>query len=176
MSGVAKNRAVFLDRDGTLIRDAVYIQNPEDLEWMPGTLQALRQFRESGYLLIIVTNQSGIGRGFFSEREVDAIHARMREDAAREGVAFDGIYFCPHVPTDGCDCRKPAIGLILDAVQEHAIDLQHSWFIGDACSDIEAGTKAGMRTVRLGSVEPCMPAPTYYCETIDLAVSRVLAP
>ncbi|MFH9751044.1 galactose-1-phosphate uridylyltransferase [Streptomyces griseus] len=142
--------AVFLDRDGTLTEPREYPGKPADLVLNPGVGPRLRALRDAGFLLVVVTNQSGVARGYFDVSDLDAMHAHLRSELAEFGVRLDGIYFCPH-HTDGkiphlavrCDCRKPEPGMLLTAAAELGIDLGRSWMIGDARSDVLAGEAAG---------------------------------
>jgi D-glycero-D-manno-heptose 1,7-bisphosphate phosphatase len=145
--------AAFLDRDGVINVDHGYIHRPEDFELLPGTLEALRQLKAAGYLLIIVTNQSGIGRGYYSESDLAALHGHMKELLAREGVKLDAIYYCPHRPDERCSCRKPLPGLIQRALDELAVDASRSFIVGDKPSDIAAGAAGGLGTAYLLSDE-----------------------
>jgi D-glycero-D-manno-heptose 1,7-bisphosphate phosphatase len=149
-------RALFLDRDGTLIRDVGYPHRAEDLELLPTAVEALRLARGLGYRLVIATNQSGVARGYFGEDEVDAFHQLLRATFAAEGVEFAGIYSCPYHPTEGVgkyrqdsELRKPKPGMLLLAASELQIDLPQSVMIGDKISDVLAGRAAGCRTVLL---------------------------
>ncbi len=144
------NRAVFLDRDGTMARDVNYCSRPEDFELFPGTARAVKRFRELGFKVIVITNQSGIGRGYFSEKTLAEIHDKMEKSLAEEGTGVDGIYYCPHHPDDKCDCRKPRLGMILRAVRDHDIDLGQSFVIGDLTFDIGLGQAADTRTILVG--------------------------
>ncbi len=142
--------ALFLDRDGTLIVDVGYPNDPEKVELVPGAAEALREL-QAKWSLIVVSNQSGIGRGMIDEREAAAVHARFVATFAAQGVHFSGCYYCPHVPGAGCECRKPAPGLLLEAAQELVLDLSRSVMIGDKASDLEAGRAAGCaHVVRFG--------------------------
>lgn len=148
------DRAIFLDRDGTLIHNRHYGCDPDQIEIVDGVLEALRLFQRDGYQLIVVTNQSGIARGFFTEERLHAMHRRLAELFASSGVSIDGFYYCPHhvegtvaAYSHECDCRKPKPGMILRACREHAIDPQKSWMIGDILDDVEAGKTAGCRSV-----------------------------
>lgn len=136
------DRAVFLDRDGVLIADKGYISRPEDVEILPGVRDALLKLQAAGWRLVVVTNQSGIGRGLFSVEDYERVTARMCELIQ---VEFGGIFFCPHVPEDGCKCRKPKPGMLQAAAQALSIDLAQSVMIGDRWTDVEAGTAAGCR-------------------------------
>jgi histidinol-phosphate phosphatase family protein len=134
--------ALFLDRDGTLIVDVGYPRDPALVEPLPGAIDALRELQHS-YALVIISNQSGIGRGLITEAEAAAVHARTVELFAAGGVTFAGAYYCPHSPDAACRCRKPAPGLLFDAARELDLDLARSIMIGDKPSDLEAGRAAG---------------------------------
>ncbi len=138
---------VFLDRDGTLNPDPGYIKSPDQFELFPGTAEALVRLKRAGAQLILVTNQSGIARGILSRHNLDAIHKKLACLLDQAGAAFDGIYFCPHHPDDGCGCRKPNRGMIDQAVQERGVDLQRSYVIGDHLRDIELAKRVGARSV-----------------------------
>ena len=145
-------RAVFLDRDGVIIRKAPenhYIPAWEQVEFLPGIPQALRQLKRSGFLLVVVTNQSAVSRNQLAVDVLESIHNRMVHHLARENVAIDAIYYCPHDRNGNCQCRKPRPRMLLQAAEEHGIDLRQSWMVGDAATDIEAGHAAGCRTVWL---------------------------
>jgi len=143
-------RALFVDRDGTLIADTGYPRDPALVELLPGAADALRELSGS-FALVIVSNQSGIGRGLISEAEARAVHDRVIDRFARVGVEFAGAYYCPHAPGDGCPCRKPAPGLLLDAARELGLDLTASIMLGDKPSDLTAGRAAGCRhMIRFG--------------------------
>lgn len=129
--------AVFLDRDGTVIADRHYLSDPEQVELLPGAADAIARLNERGIPVILVTNQSGIGRGFFSQRDYDRVHGRVVEELARSGAHLDAVYVCPHAPDDACDCRKPAPGLFEMAAREHDLDLSRSVFIGDRVRDVQ---------------------------------------
>jgi D-glycero-D-manno-heptose 1,7-bisphosphate phosphatase len=135
--------AIFIDRDGTIIHDADYLSSVDELEVFDFAREALSLLREKGYLVIVISNQSGIGRGLFDAATVHAIHREVNE---RLGGLVDAFYFCPHSPEDGCDCRKPAIGLVRQATEDLAIDIPNSWMIGDKQSDVELGFNAGVAT------------------------------
>jgi D,D-heptose 1,7-bisphosphate phosphatase len=143
-------RAVFLDRDGTIIVDENYLADPSLVRFLPGALDALRRFRDLGMMLVIVSNQSGIPRGFITPAQHEMVAARTLEICAAEGVTIDAAYYCPHLVGDGCECRKPRPGLLQRAAREHDIDLGRSFMIGDKLSDIEAGLAVGCTTGLLG--------------------------
>jgi D-glycero-D-manno-heptose 1,7-bisphosphate phosphatase len=147
-------RALFLDRDGTLVEPRHYPSHPAELVLSPGIGPVLRSFQTSGWELIVITNQSGIARGYFTLGDLERMHDRLREMLRVWGVELNGIYACPH-HVDGvipefalpCACRKPQPGLLLRAAGERNIDLARSWMVGDILDDIEAGNRAGCRTV-----------------------------
>jgi D-glycero-D-manno-heptose 1,7-bisphosphate phosphatase len=153
---IQRDAAIFLDKDGTLIQDIPYNIDPSRIEWMPGALAGLKQLQSVGYRLIVVSNQSGVARGFFPEVALQAVAAELHQRFAQANLVLTGFYYCPHHPEGvietyrkDCTCRKPAPGLILQAAADHHIDLQRSWMIGDILHDIEAGKRAGCQTVLL---------------------------
>ena len=135
--------AVFIDRDGTLIEEVNFLSRIGDLRIFPFTAEALELFKKTGFLVIVITNQSGIGRRIFDEAAMHEIHAGI--ERLLPG-AVDAFYFCPHLPDDGCRCRKPNLGLIEDACRRFDIDLSRSWFVGDKKIDIETGRNASIKT------------------------------
>jgi D-glycero-D-manno-heptose 1,7-bisphosphate phosphatase len=138
-----KKPAVFLDRDGTLIEEVNYLHRVDDLRLYPATGQALRALKDAGYLTIVVTNQSGIGREVYGESDMHDIHHEMQRQLS--GV-IDAFYFCPHLPCDGCGCRKPELGMIKSAMADFEIDLAGSWMVGDKKIDVETGKMANIQT------------------------------
>ncbi|MBX6313276.1 MAG: HAD family hydrolase, partial [Isosphaeraceae bacterium] len=147
-------RAVFLDKDGTLIEDVPYNVDPDLIRLAPGAAEGLTRLWAAGYRLVVISNQAGVARGLFPEEALAAVEKRLRDLMAGLGVPLAGFYYCPHHPEGtvvgyavACDCRKPAPGLILRAAREQGIDLTRSWFIGDILHDIEAGRRAGCRTI-----------------------------
>jgi D-glycero-D-manno-heptose 1,7-bisphosphate phosphatase len=142
----ARKRFVVLDRDGTIIVERYYLSDPDDVELLPGAASGLRQLRKMGLGLVVVTNQSGIGRGFFDQARLGMIHQRFSQLLDSEGVGLDGIYFCPHVPEDKCSCRKPCTGLLEAASREHGFDATSCFVIGDKASDVKLGQLAGATT------------------------------
>jgi len=149
-----KRPALFLDRDGTLVHPGHYPSRPEDLHLYDGIGPELCVLQEAGFRLVVITNQAGIARGYFTEADLWRIHAHLMKEIAFLGVHLDAIYYCPHhiegvIPELAirCDCRKPQPGMVLRAAADLDIDLHNSWFIGDILDDIEAGNRAGCRTI-----------------------------
>ena len=140
-------RAVFLDRDGTIMEDSNYVGDVERVLVIPGAPAALKRLQEAGYKLFIITNQSGVGRGYFTHEAVEAIHSHLDKYFGQTGVKFDRYYVCPHHPEDNCDCRKPKPKFLLDAAREYGLDLSRSFMIGDRTSDLQAGINAGVPTI-----------------------------
>jgi D-glycero-D-manno-heptose 1,7-bisphosphate phosphatase len=137
--------AVFLDRDGTLMRDVDYCGDPREVEIFPNAAEALRRLKEKGYKLIVVTNQSGIGRGYFTEAEYHAVESEFRRQLG-DGL-IDASYYSPDLPTSNSVRRKPGPGMIFEAQRDHRLDLRRSFLIGDKASDIGCGINAGVRTI-----------------------------
>ena len=142
--------AVFLDRDGVLIENrADYVRDWSQVVLLPDAINALSRFRSTNYKIVLVTNQSAVGRGLISLHSADEINQRLGKIVEEKGGRLDAIYMCPHAPEDHCDCRKPRSGLILQAARELSLDLTSSWMIGDAWSDLLAGQNANLRGVIL---------------------------
>lgn len=144
------NKAIFLDRDGVLNRDSGYLYKIEDWQWLPGALAGLRLFKEAGYSLIVASNQSGIGRGYYSKDQLDSLENWLNNELQSVGCPIDAWYYCPHLPEAGCLCRKPLPGMLLKAAKDLNIDLPRSWMLGDKISDVEAGLAAGCRAGLIG--------------------------
>ena len=145
-------RAVFLDRDGTINVEKEYLSRAEEFQFIPGAPWAIRRLNDAGFLVIVVTNQSGIGRGYYDEGALELLHRHMDEELACYGAIVDAYYFCPHHPQHGigdygkeCACRKPLPGMLLQAAKDFPLDLTASYIIGDKIADVEAGLKAGCR-------------------------------
>jgi D-glycero-D-manno-heptose 1,7-bisphosphate phosphatase len=146
--------AVFVDRDGTLILEVGYLSRLEQIEVLPGAAEAVRLLGQRGIKVVVITNQSGIARGLISEGDLDVIHQELKRRLARCGAFLDGIYYCPHHPTEGrdpyrvtCDCRKPNIGLVRQAVAELNLDLGRSYVVGDQDSDMELAARIGAKGI-----------------------------
>lgn len=153
-------KVVFLDRDGTMNEEVNYLHRPEDLVLIPGCAEAVRRFNEAGYRVIVVTNQAGVARGYYSEKDVAYLHAYLNELLQKEGAHVDAFYYCPHHPEYGigsykkeCHCRKPATGMLEQAAEDllGGIDKAHSFLIGDKLSDTEAGLRFGVTAVLVGT-------------------------
>ena len=175
--------AVFVDRDGTVIREAEYLSDPRDVVLLPGAAAGLRAFREAGFPVVIVTNQSGIARGYYTEADYHAVQAEVERRLAEAGVDVVGAYHCPHHPdfTGPCRCRKPAPGLFEDAAAEHHLDLSRSIFIGDRLRDIEparalGGTPILVRTGYGGEEAGAAPADVRVVADLEAAARSVLEP
>jgi histidinol-phosphate phosphatase family protein len=149
-------RAIFLDKDGTLVEDVPYNVDPACIRLMPRAIPGLTALHAAGYRLVVVSNQSGVARGYFAEEALTGVERRIRELLGEIGVPLAGFYYCPHHPEGihsryamACLCRKPNPGLLLQAAADHGIDLRQSWLIGDILDDVEAGRRAGCKTVLL---------------------------
>lgn len=153
-----KRKAVFLDRDGTIIEDAGYIGDPTKVRLLPGAAKAIRRLNKTGWFVVVASNQSGIARGIFTEDDLADVHAHLESLLSQHSANIDAAYYCPYLEGPDAavaafrkpsDLRKPKPGMLLQAAGEHEIDLAHSWMIGDAARDVEAGTRAGCRTILL---------------------------
>ena len=142
---IASRPAVFLDRDGTIIEDVGYVSRPEDVRLIAGAAKAISTLNAAGVPVIVVSNQSGIGRGYFTYDDYALVQARVEELLAERGAHLDGIYICPHAPSDQspCACRKPGVALFECAAHDHGIDLGHSWYAGDKWRDVEPARVLG---------------------------------
>ena len=140
-----KRPGAFLDRDGTIIRDTVYIRDPKDVELLPDAAAAIRRLNEQSIVVVVVTNQSGIGRGLLSLAEYEAVRARIDAELAEHGARIDATYMCPHHPDgpEACDCRKPALGMFRRAIADYDLDAARSLFVGDRWRDVAASVALG---------------------------------
>jgi D-glycero-D-manno-heptose 1,7-bisphosphate phosphatase len=147
-----KQKAIFLDRDGTIIKEVNFLSTVEETELYPETIKALKLLKEAGFLFFITTNQSGIARGYFDANAVNAIHAKIQHELTKNDLQIESFHFCPHLPDAGCSCRKPNTGMIEQACENFDIDLDQSWMVGDKKLDIGMGFNAGTKTalVRTG--------------------------
>ena len=145
------SKAVFVDRDDTLAKDVPYCDDPDKFNVYPDVLAAIARLNVAGFLVIVITNQSGIGRGYFDVETLGRVHDKMLSQISAGGGHIDDIFFCPHTPDDHCGCRKPEIGMGLQAVEKYDIDVSQSYMIGDADKDIEFGEKLGCRrSIKVG--------------------------
>ena len=148
------SKAIFIDKDGTLIPDIPYNVNPALIQLHKGVVEGLRLLQTEGYKLVVISNQSGVGRGYFEEEELGKVKTKIQRLLSEHSISLDGFYYCPHYlgsPIEkynvACECRKPKPGLILQAAKDLHIDLTKSWMIGDILNDVEAGKNAGCNTV-----------------------------
>ena len=176
--GPVRRRYVLLDRDGTLNVEKGYLSAPEELELLPGVAPALLRLQARGLGLVVLTNQSGIGRGYLDRANLDRIHARLRELLSAEGVVLDAIYYCPHTPQDGCGCRKPATGLVESAAAELGFDPRQAFLIGDKQCDIELGARVGATTILVrtgyGAQEEARVQPDHVVDDLPAAAGTIL--
>lgn len=149
-----RNKAIFLDKDGTLVNDVPYNVDPDLVTLSPNAAEGLRLFSRLGYLLLLVSNQPGVAHGYFHESALDGVWRRLDRLLDAEGVHLNGYYYCPHHAqgsvgkyAQACDCRKPLPGMLLQAAAEHGVDLAASWMVGDILHDVEAGRRAGCKTI-----------------------------
>ncbi|MDX2111072.1 MAG: HAD family hydrolase [Verrucomicrobiota bacterium] len=170
---------VLLDRDGTLIVDKDYLADPAGVELLPGAIAGLKHWKAAGYRIALVTNQSGIARGYFTHDTLARIHQRLIDLLASEGVALDGIYYCPHGPQDHCDCRKPLPGLALQAATELNGDLTRSIVIGDKPADISLARAIGAKAILVLTGYGLLydfvkePQPDYIADSLEVAAEWV---
>ena len=174
--------AVFLDRDGTIIREADYLADPQGVVLIPGAMEALELLQGGGFALVLVTNQSGIARGFFDEDEYRAVARRLDEILASRGVSLDASRFCPHHPSisGDCSCRKPATGMHRDAALALSLDLTHSWFVGDRVRDVLPALELGgegilVRTGYGSEEEKILPRSFHVADDLLEAAHHILA-
>ena len=173
---------VFLDRDGVINRRLVgdYVKSWEDFEFLPGVLGALKRLAVAGRRVILISNQSGIGRGLMRNEDLEMIHKEMKRQIEEAGGKVEKIYVCPHHPDDKCSCRKPQPGLLLQAAKVNNIDLAKSFFVGDSATDIEAGNRVGCITIQVGSTPADSPPtaitkPQYLAKNLSDAVDIILS-
>lgn len=181
---LTKKPALFLDRDGVLVQDKGYVYRPEDLKLIPGIDLFLKQAHDLGYYLIVITNQSGVARGYFSLEDVARFHRLLDDNLWQLAqVRIDGYYTCPHHPEGvhpeysmTCDCRKPATGLVKQALIDFPIDLQASFFLGDKASDIDCGIRMGISTIQIDHGQyPLHPNPGLVVHQLAEAMDWILA-
>jgi D-glycero-D-manno-heptose 1,7-bisphosphate phosphatase len=173
--------AVFLDRDGVLnYNRSDHIRTPEEYVPIPGAAAAVAALKQAGWVVVVVSNQSGLGRGLFDREALDAIMAKMRTELESAGGSPDAVYYCPHSPGAGCDCRKPKPGLVLQAAREHGLNLRRSFFVGDSASDVACGQAAGLQTVLVQTglpeqrPDPAAVRPDFVARDLGGAVAWIL--
>ncbi len=154
----APRRLALIDRDGTIIVDKVYLSDPDGIEFTSGAIEGLRLLRDAGFVLALITNQSGIARGYFDAAVLERIHDRLRSMLAAEGLRLEAIYFCPHGPDDGCNCRKPAPGMVEQAMRDLGFHAEEVVVLGDSDGDMGAAAAARVAGVRV-AVAGKPPAP-----------------
>ena len=184
VEGKVLRRAVFLDRDGTLNKDVGYVHRKEDWQWLPGVAEALKRLRAVGYVLVVVSNQSGIARGMFDREALRQLEDWVNTELAAKNAAIDAWYYCPHLPeiTGPCECRKPEPGLLLQAARDLDLDLANSWMIGDRVRDVQAGLAAGCQSILLhpegsdNSDDDDVPDGVAVVPHLPAATVRILAP
>jgi D-glycero-D-manno-heptose 1,7-bisphosphate phosphatase len=140
-----KSRALFLDRDGVINEDSGYLYKIDDFKFIDGIFEVLEDFKKRGYIFIVITNQSGIGRGYYTQKDFYRLTDWMVDEFKKRDIEIKRVYFCPHLPNDGCNCRKPKTGLFLKAKEEFDIDMENSVMIGDKDSDMRAAKDAGIK-------------------------------
>ena len=176
------NKAAFIDRDGTINANIGYIDSPDSFKMYSGVAEGIKLLNEDGFKVIIITNQSGIARGFFSEETLDKIHNKMKKELSDKGAKIDAIYYCPHHPDEKCSCRKPNPGLIEKATNDLDIDTKKSFILGDRMLDVEAGHKKGCKTVLVPEnkekvnieMEESKIEPDYVCDDFYTGVKWIL--
>ncbi len=177
------NKACFLDRDGVVNEEVEYLWQPEKVALIPGVIEALRVLRKHGFLVIVVSNQAGVARGYYKESDVDEVNARIQQLLVAAGTRIDAFYYCPHHPefSGECTCRKPEPGMILNAAAEFKVNLQKSFMVGDRLSDLEAAARAGCQCgylVRTGYgsevIRTCQPQNVKIADDLKAAVDDYL--
>ncbi len=178
-------QAVFLDRDGTINEERDYLFRCEDFHFISGVPQAIKQLNDAGFLVVVVTNQSGVARGYYAESDVERLHVFIQQQLCSIGAHIDAFYYCPHHPTKGlgkykrdCCCRKGEPGMLLQASQEHSIDLNKSFIVGDKLVDVEAGIAAGCVPLLVLTgygveQQPLVPSATTICADLTAAVTLI---
>jgi D-glycero-D-manno-heptose 1,7-bisphosphate phosphatase len=181
------HKAVFLDRDGTIVEDVGYLSTPDQIKFIPGAIEAIKKLNEAGYKVVVISNQAGVARGLITEDMLQTIDKTLHRFILNGGAHLDGVYYCPHHPEYGvypyhqaCECRKPHPGLIKRAQRDLNLDLSASYMIGDKATDIEAGKRAGTKTILVLSgrgkeeKEKLKEKPNYVAEDLLSAVKWIL--
>lgn len=172
-----KKKAVLLDRDGTLIVDKIYLNDPEQIEYLPGVFEAMKIFKDLGYVFAVATNQSGVPRGLVDPKNLDEIHRRIKKTFAEKGIEILSFHSAPYMTDSNHYFRKPNTGMLDEAAQMNDIDLKQSWMVGDRMTDVEAGHRAGCKTVLLGDTEDPtqseFAAPTLHVSSLLEAAEKI---
>lgn len=178
---VTFQNAVFLDRDGVVVQDVHFLRQPHQLRLLPGVVEALRKL-QSRFYIVVVTNQSGIARGFIDEKKLVDIHTELVQRLSDEGATVDGLYYCPHLPGAPvltydvtCECRKPKPGMLLQAARDWNIDLTHSFLVGDMPRDVKAAAAAGVKGIITSEVPTGEPGPKMFARDLLDAAHQILA-
>lgn len=175
-------KTVFIDRDGTINVNVEYLDTPDNFQMYPGVAEGIKKLQDAGFKILVVTNQSGIARGFFTEETLNKIHERMKNELSEKNASIDGLYYCPHHPDDNCDCRKPKTAMFEKAIKDHDVDVSQSFIIGDRMMDVEAGKKIGCKTILVPERKKMVEIerknssvkPDYICDDFSSAVSWIL--
>jgi D-glycero-D-manno-heptose 1,7-bisphosphate phosphatase len=171
------NKAIFLDRDGVInVNEPEYVHKIKDFKFVRGAIPALKKLSNTDYKIIIITNQSGIGRGYYTIKDFEKLNSWMLKTLKRKGIRIDKVYFCPHKPEDNCNCRKPKPGLILKAIEDFGINLSKSWLVGDDVRDVILGRSMNIKTIKIGKKMPkeLKLEPNYYAKNLLKAVNIIL--
>jgi len=181
------NKAVFLDRDGTIVEDVGYMNSPQQIQFIPGSIEAIKKLNEAGFKVVVITNQAGVARGLITEDMLQTIDKTLHKWILSGGAHLDGLYYCPHHPEHGvhpykqaCECRKPHPGLIKRAHRDLNINLAQSYMIGDKATDVEAGKRAGTKTIYVltgrgkGEKDRLQEKPDHIAENLADAVKWLL--
>ncbi|MCX5796834.1 MAG: HAD family hydrolase [Elusimicrobia bacterium] len=183
MAGQKKNRAVFLDRDGVVIEEVNYLSHPDQLRLIPGSARAIARLRRAGFKVVVVTNQSGVARGYLTLKTLREVHRLLVKRLARGGAKLDGIYSCPHLPAKagkkGCACRKPELGMLKRARKRFGLDLPRSYFVGDTTTDTLTARRAGcaailVRTGKAGRDRVYRAKPHRTCKDLASAADWII--
>ena len=172
-------KAVFLDRDGTIIRDMIYLNDPALIETFQESYEALKLLHDDGFLILLATNQSGVAKGIVDEKNLIKINELITLDFKNKGVVITAALYCPHPVDGGCECRKPNAGMLKSAAKKYSIDLKKSWMVGDRMTDVEAGRRAGCRSILLQNsltppIDPSYEKPEVICSDVLAAAQFIL--
>jgi D-glycero-D-manno-heptose 1,7-bisphosphate phosphatase len=176
---MSNSKAAFLDRDGTIIKDVVYLNDPNRIEVFKESYEAIKLLNNNGFMVILATNQSGVARGIVDENILKKINLMIIEDFKNHGAIIHDVYYCPHPVDGGCACRKPNAGMIIEGAKKYGVDLKKSWMVGDRMTDVEAGLRAGCQSILLQNettppIDPTFDAPKNICENILVAAKFMI--